>query len=236
MDYLDSNAKITEEATAFCFAVSNFTGFTTFYEYNGNGVSSSLSKVSVGTSHEIFPVQAKRTVLVLEAMVPFSAIHSRNTKINRLKLDMQGYELTTLRNIRDLLDDDSFILHIKAECFCPRSDNNKQIYEVDNSCVDITSLLRESGYETSGGECRDSEWSDVTAHKKAPGLDFLPESDWEGERPAASELVCSDDADYSFLRHELNSPCHEDGYSQGNQSCRECAKAETESELNREKV
>lgn len=179
----DSNAKIAEEVTAFCFAVSNYTGFTTFYEYNKNGASSSLSKVSAGTSHERFSVKAKRTVLVLEANTLFSSISNRNTTINRLKLDMQGYELTTLRNIRELLENPTFILNVHAECFCSRKDNGKQIYEIDNSCNAIDALLQESGFETSGGVCENGEWSDIVAHKKGLGLKFLPSNDWAGERP-----------------------------------------------------
>ena len=77
----DSNAKLTSGVTAFCFAVSNCTGFATFYEYNEmSGVSSSLANAATGTSHEQLPVISKRTVLVLEAAVLFKAILSRTHK------------------------------------------------------------------------------------------------------------------------------------------------------------
>jgi len=178
----DSNAKLTTDVTAFCFAVSNeTTHFTTFFEYNNNnGVSSSLSRVSAGTSHAIFEVKSKRTVLVVEANVLFSAIYYQNTSIHRLKLDMQGWELSTLRNIFLLLKKPKFISHIMAECFCER--NGTQIYQVDNSCEKIDQLLKESDYETKGG-CGRGEWSDVVGYKKGMGLNFLGDSLWQGKRP-----------------------------------------------------
>jgi len=60
-------------------------------------VSSSLSEVAKGTSHERFKVISKRTVLVLEARILFKAIFDRGAIIHRLKLDLQGNELKVLR-------------------------------------------------------------------------------------------------------------------------------------------
>ncbi len=170
----DSNAKLTSGVTAFCFAVSNFTGFATFNEYNTmGGVSSSLANVAPGTSHGDFPILSKRTVLVLEATVLFKAILRKNTKIQRLKLDLQGFELTVLRNIQSLLRDLNFVVHVKAECFCPNK-SGLQIYQVENACGKIAEVLQEAGYETQWG-CR-GEWSDVIAYKKGMAIDFLPDA------------------------------------------------------------
>ena len=115
----DSNAKLTSNVTSFCFAVSDYTGFATFNEYNGNGVSSSLAHVQSGTSHGVFDILSKRTVLVLEANILFTAIHRKSTQIHRLKLDLQGYELTVLRNIQTILRDTKLVVHVMAECFNP---------------------------------------------------------------------------------------------------------------------
>jgi FkbM family methyltransferase len=173
----DSNAKLMNNVTAFCFAVSNYTGFATFNEYNErNGESSSLSEVAVGTSHEKFPILSKRTVLVLEAVVLFTAIHRANTHIHRLKLDMQGHELTTLKNIKSLLRVSNLVVHVKSECFCPNK-NGLQIYQIDNSCENMSVVLQDAGYATKW-ECSASEWSDVIAYKKGVGTDFLSVEDF----------------------------------------------------------
>ncbi|KAL3774294.1 hypothetical protein ACHAW5_006969 [Stephanodiscus triporus] len=170
----DSNAKLTDKVTSFCFAVSNYTGFATFNEYNERkGVSSSLSEVAVGTSHEKFTILSKRTVLVLEAVVLFTAIHRANTQIHRLKLDMQGHELTTLKNIKSLLRESNLVVHVKSECFCP-NENGLQIYQIDNSCENISVVLQDAGYATKW-KCSAKEWSDVIAYKKGVGTDFLPD-------------------------------------------------------------
>lgn len=174
----ENNAKITVKTTTFCFAVANYTGFTTFFEYNGKGVSSSLSRVSAGTSHERLKVKTKRTVLVLEARILFDAISQKKSTIHRLKLDMQGYELMTLKNILPLLQESDFVTHIKAECFKPNKDG-VQIYQVDNSCESIATLLQTAGYETRIARGYD-EWSDVTAYKKGMTTTFLPQSSFAG--------------------------------------------------------
>ena len=171
----DSNAKLTSGVTAFCFAVSNYTGFATFNEYNHyGGQSSSLANVAPGTSHEKFPVLSKRTVLVLEAAVFFKAILLKNTKIHRLKLDIQGFELTLLRNIQSLLRDSKFVVHVKAECFCPNK-NGLQFYQVDNACEKTSTVLKDAGYEIQW-DCQGRGWSDVIAYKKGMATDFLPDT------------------------------------------------------------
>jgi hypothetical protein len=176
----DGNAKLTTGVSSFCFAVSDYTGFATFYEYNQKGVSSSLSQVAAGTSHQKFPVRSKRTVLVLEAMLLFSAIQKKQSTIHRLKLDMQGHELTTLQNIQGLLRDTNLVTHIMSECFCPNP-NGLQIYQVDNSCKTISEVLQGAGYATKWG-CPNNEWGDVYAYKKGVATDFLPDSDFGSVR------------------------------------------------------
>ena len=168
----DGNAKLTTDVTAFCFAVSNYTGFSTFHEYNAEGMSSSLSKVTQGTSHESLKLKSKRTVLVLEAMVLFTAIHEKKSTIHRLKMDMQGYELAALSNIKVLLKDTNLVTHIMAECHCPDKEG-RQVYQVENSCVKVSELLQEAGYETKW-ECDQVEWSDCFAYKRGVATDFLP--------------------------------------------------------------
>lgn len=170
----DSNAKLTSNVTSFCFAVSNYTGFATFNEYNGKGVSSSLAHVQGGTSHGGFDIVSKRTVLVLEAHILFTAIHSKSTQIFRLKLDLQGYELTVLRNIQTMLRDTELVVHVMAECFNP-NEAGLQIYEVDNSCEKISTLLKDVGYVTKI-VVASAEWGDVIAYKVGVATDF--ESQW----------------------------------------------------------
>lgn len=170
----DSNAKLTDGVTSFCFAVSNYTGFATFNEYNHyGGQSSSLANVAPGTSHERFPVISKRTVLVLEAAVFFKAVLLKNSKIHRLKFDIQGFELTVLRNIQSILRDTDLVMHIKAECFCPNK-NGLQFYQVDNACEKMETVLHDAGYEVHW-DCEGRGWSDVIAYKKGMATDFLPD-------------------------------------------------------------
>lgn len=170
----EANSKIGPSVTSFCMAISNYSGFATFREYNTNGVSSSLSKVTSGTSHEHFSVVALRTVLVLEARVFFGALFQRNLTIERLKFDTQGNELTILRNMQDLLRTGR-IRHIHAECFCPEQSTGKQIYEIDNSCYKVAELLIKSGYRAKFGDCSVLEYSDVDAYKY-PAMEYI--SDW----------------------------------------------------------
>jgi len=171
----DSNAKLTSNVTSFCFALSNFTGFATFNEYNNwSSVSSSLARVQPGTSHERFPVLSKRTVLVLEADILFTAIHRKNTQIHRLKLDLQGYELTVLRNVQTLLRDTEVVVHIMAECFFPNK-AGVQIYQVDNSCDKISAVLQTAGYKTRINK-QTPEHGDVFAYKNGLAENF--EVEW----------------------------------------------------------
>lgn len=156
--------------TAFCMAVSNFTGFATFREYNERkGLSSSLARVSTGSSHERFDVISKRTVLVLEASVLFDQIFSRGNVIHRLKIDVQGYELTVLQNIMPLLREKE-IHHVKAECDCIK--NGKQLYEIDNSCAKVSSLLQVAGFKIKYDCASGLEQSDVYGYK-SPASEFV---------------------------------------------------------------
>jgi hypothetical protein len=156
-------------------AVADYTGFATFNEYNPNkgiGVSSSLAHVQLGSSHGKFQVLSKRTVLVMEAAVLLSAIQRKSTKIHMLKLDMQGFELTVLKNILPLLRDSDLVAHIMAECFYP-NEKGLQIYTIDNSCEKIASLLQDAGYVTKDdGSDGQAEYSDVIAYKKGSANDF----------------------------------------------------------------
>jgi FkbM family methyltransferase len=171
----DSNAKLTSNVTSFCFAVSNFTGFATFNEYNKKGgVSSSLARVQPGTSHGNFPLLSKRTVFVLEADILFTAIHRKHTQIHRLKLDLQGYELTVLRNIQTLMRETDLIVHVMAECFNPNK-AGLQIYQVDNSCDEISTVLQTAGYVTDFKKNRNG--GDVVAYKKRAAENF--ETEWQ---------------------------------------------------------
>ena len=113
----------------------------------------------------------------MEGMLLFSAIHSKGSSIHRLKLDMQGHELTLFNNIAGLLGDTNLVTHIMAECFCPNPNSGNQIYQVDNSCDAISQLLRGAGYETRWA-CPNREWGDVYAYKKGIATDFLPGSDF----------------------------------------------------------
>jgi hypothetical protein len=155
-----------------CIAVSNFTGLSSFREFNNRGLSSSLANVAKGTSHERFKVIRMRQVFVLEGLVLFGEL-LRTNRIKRVKLDMQGFELSLLRNIRPLLKSHPFE-HIKAECFCPK--NGKQIYAVDNSCAKIDALLSGEGYVTEQErwktECAEKEWSDVLARAPTQSESF----------------------------------------------------------------
>ena len=183
----DQNAKLggsnhNNTVTAFCFAVSDYTGFATFYEYNTDGVSSSLSQVSRGTSHGRFRVKRKRTVLVLQASVLLHAMAAKGSTVHRLKLDMQGHELRALQDMAPLLQEETpLVTHILAECFCPKktkagsNTTTKQIYQVDNNCATIVEVLQSVGYQARGG-CGKREWGDVQAYKIGRANDYLPKT------------------------------------------------------------
>jgi hypothetical protein len=93
---------------------------------------------------------------------------------------MQGYELSTLKNLLPLLKEEKFVTHILAECFKPSKDG-VQIYQVDNDCNSISTLLQTAGYETKVGR-GNSEWSDVAAYKKGMASTFLPEAAFAGSK------------------------------------------------------
>jgi len=160
-----------------CLAVANYTGVSTFKRYNSVGVSSSLVSVSEHTSHAGLRDQATmQTVMVVEALPLLRGLLNNNIAIQRLKLDMQGFDYTVLRNLEPLLSESPARIHnIMAECFYPNKAGN-QIYEIDNSCEKIKQYLESLGYTT-----RDTpaivEWGDVFAYK-APATSLMSGSDF----------------------------------------------------------
>jgi len=174
-----------------CFAVANYSGTAELKIYNGKkkGVSASLSSVSKGTSHEGFASNVVlQPVFVMRALPIISEVISKNVAIERLKLDMQGHDLSVLRDIYPILAEEGLakVHHIKAECFYPNS-AGKQIYEVDNSCQSAVQYLQSLGY-TAKLERSTDEWGDVYAYK-APATDYLPESAWFSEGDLVSPLT-----------------------------------------------
>ena len=134
-------------------------------------------------SHEKLPLLNKRTVLVLEGLILFKAIQKVGSTIYRLKLDMQGHELSLLRNIQTLLKKETnLVTHIMAECFLPKQDGSeKQIYQVDNSCQHIAEVLQAAGYETQFRQAgRNREWTDIYAYNKNVADGFLSPQAWNG--------------------------------------------------------
>ena len=87
------------QATSDVDVVSNFTGSTTFRVYNSHGLSSSLAKTTKGTSHERFKPTKILTVIVLEASALLGGLVAKQNRIGTLKTDMQGFDLTALRNL-----------------------------------------------------------------------------------------------------------------------------------------
>jgi hypothetical protein len=142
-----------------CIAVSNYSGFASFKEYNTDGLSSSLVVVSKGTSHGNFKVVRERQIFVLEGRILFEELVKTN-KIIKVKLDMQGFDLSLLINLGNLLKK---IKYIQAECFCIN------IYNVDNSCRKMDELLTYHGFNVNTKhwreECGKLEWSDVFAER-----------------------------------------------------------------------
>jgi hypothetical protein len=61
-----------------------------------------------------------------------------------------------------------------AECFNP-NEAGLQIYEVDNSCEKISTLLEDVGYVTKTS-AQSAEYGDVIAYKVGVATDF--ESQW----------------------------------------------------------
>jgi len=170
---LSQQFKTNTDVAVLCCAISNYTGSATFLRYNTNGQSSSLSSTINGTFD--FPVDSKDTVIVLEGAEVLGDLIRKQNQIERLKTDMQGYDLTTLKNLRPLLQTEGQIIHIKSECFF-----SEQYQGVDNSCHEMVDYLRSLGYTakvTQDSFQEHKTWGDVYAYK-TPALDFLDLQMW----------------------------------------------------------
>lgn len=166
------------EIVFFCLALSNVTGFAAFMEYSKQGVSSSLVAVAPNSSHGEFPLITRRTVLVMEGLSFFHMLLNGRERlvIECLKLDMQGFELTLLRNILPLLAHHKQFefQNIFMECNCPGT----AIYLVKNECHDMAVLLQLAGFtvrDTYLTYCAQKklvyEWTDLQAYK-SPSTGF----------------------------------------------------------------
>ena len=174
--FLSEKFHSNRNVAVLCCAVSNYTGYATFRRYNKKkGVSSSLAPTTGGTSHGKFRVLGNTTVIVLEAAVLLGTLVAKQNRVNKLKLDMQGFDLTALRNLNRILRMPDQILHLKAECFYP-NDHGKQIYQVDNSCKTMETYLQSLGY-IAVAQPVGREWGDVVAYKY-PATSFLEEAEW----------------------------------------------------------
>ena len=140
---LSKKFKTNTDVAVLCCAISNYTGSATFLRYNTNGLSSSLS--STGKTFD-FPLDGKDTVIVLEGAEVLGDLIRKQNRIERLKTDMPGYDLTTLKNLRTLLQIEGQIIHIKSECFFDTDEGRQQYQGVDNSCDEMLDYLRSLGY------------------------------------------------------------------------------------------
>ena len=179
---LSKKFKTNTDVAVLCCAISNYTGSATFLRYNTNGLSSSLS--SAGKTSD-FPLDGKDTVTVLEGAEVLGDLIRKQNQIERLKTDMQGYDLTTLKNLRPLLQIEGQIIHIKSECFFDTDEGRQQYQGVDNSCDEMLDYLRSLGYTAKVAQeshhkihkFKHKAWGDVYAYK-TPALDFLDLQMW----------------------------------------------------------
>ena len=169
---LSQQFKTNTDVALLCCAISNYTGSATFLRYNTDGQSSSLSPTKAGSKHR-FPLDSKDTVIVLEGAAVLGDLIRKQNQIERLKTDMQGFDLTTLKNLRPLLQIKGQIIHIKSECFF-----QEQYQGVNNSCDEMLDYLRSLGYTAKVVSLKKHKrWGDVYAYK-TPALDFLDLQMW----------------------------------------------------------
>ena len=137
---LSKQFKTNTGVAVLCCAISNYTGSATFLRYNTEGKSSSLSPTVAGITNHDFPVDSKDTVIVLEGAEVLGDLIKKKNQIERLKTDMHGYDLTTLKNLRPLLQIQGQVIHIMSECFF------KPLYQgVPNSCDEMLDYLQSLG-------------------------------------------------------------------------------------------
>lgn len=168
------------EILLLCMALSNYTGFATFQEIFKGGVSSSLAPVMPGSSHGNYKTISRRTVQVMDGISFFQMLRQGRPllEVECIKLDMQGLELTLIRNLAPLLTDPHFVFyHFRIECSCP----GRPIYQMDNDCTEIDSIFVLAGYTVSQDYvtyCASrpkNEWTDLRAWK-----DIEIDCTWEG--------------------------------------------------------
>ena len=171
---LSQQFKTNTDVAVLCCAISNYTGSATFLRYNTKGQSSSLSSPITGSKGD-FPLDSKDTVIVLEGAEVLGDLIRKQNQIERLKTDMQGFDLTTLKNLRPLLQIQGQIIHIKSEC------DFEQLYQgAHNSCHEMLDYLRSLGYTAKVVQDSFQEhksWGDVYAYK-TPASDFLDLQMW----------------------------------------------------------
>ena len=164
---LSQQFKTKTDVAVLCCAISNYTGSATFLRYNEKGKSSSLAPIA-GTKWD-FPVDSKDTVIVLEGAEVLGDLIRKQNQIERLKTDMQGFDLTTLKNLRLVLQIQGQVIHIKSECF-----SDAEYEGVNNSCHEMLDYLQSLGYAAKV----DSDGANVYAYK-TPALDFLDKKSWD---------------------------------------------------------
>ncbi|CAE7237269.1 splA [Symbiodinium natans] len=184
-EYLRKGSHSNTDVAVLCCAVSNYTGHATFRRYNRDGLSSSLSSTTAGTTHARFPVEDEITVVVLEAATVLRGYLARKNTLHKLKTDMQGMDLTTLRNLEPILSMPDQVPHLMSECCFP-DDQGRQVYQIDNDCKAMVAYLQSLGYTTkfeADSAMDRAGWGNVYAYKH-PATTFLRTEAWAGSRSA----------------------------------------------------
>ena len=115
---------------------------------------------------------------VLEAATVLRGYLAKRNKVYKLKTDMQGYDLTTLLNLKPILSMPEQVVHLKSECMVPNAEGI-QLYHVDNNCATMLDYLHSLGYTAQLQLAKhDKEFGDVYAFK-GPAVTFLSEQEWE---------------------------------------------------------